>query len=674
MGAGATFDRATLLLSLFLLSGIAAPTAAVLWFMNAAASSQEVSARQKVMEAYRGQLRLIRDRVDADWETRAAELAKQAIRGTQEDFARIIGARDVDSLVLLRADGAPSYPSLFKNLSPDTAADRADWRAAQAFEQRREWQAALREYSSIAKSILDPSLAARAAQGQIRCLLQIDKSAAFNAVLEYFASGRLVNAPDLDGRMIAADEHLLALRLLPASDRRRAIILQRLIGWINDYKSPMPSAQRLFLMSERAGTGVLLTKFPTYEAEKLAAQTLEGDQVRPGSGLESIRVPDVWKLTAKGGRAVALLRSSTVTARMRQSLTETNTTRGASFTMIPPGVKQQDESIAAGPMLPGWQVAFTLQDDRWLTEAGRRRTASYFAAGYVVIALLCASGLLLGQVFRRQMRLTRLKTDLVATVSHELKTPLASMRLLVDALLEDNSPDPRKTREYLQLISGENLRLTRLIENFLTFSRIERRRQSFEFTETEPQRIVETAGAAVRERFPVEIEIEPGLSLVHADEDALVTALLNLLDNAFKYTPSEKHIALRAYQQGGDVVFAVEDNGIGISPREQKRIFRKFYQVDRRLARETGGCGLGLSIVDYIVRAHGGSVRVRSQVGGGSTFFVSLPIAGQPASLRPSGTDPHPGIANRPTDIVRRPASAVSNRAQAGSLPHNPQL
>jgi two-component system, OmpR family, phosphate regulon sensor histidine kinase PhoR len=129
----------------------------------------------------------------------------------------------------------------------------------------------------------------------------------------------------------------------------------------------------------------------------------------------------------------------------------------------------------------------------------------------------------------------------------------------------------------------------------------------------------------MRERVPVDIESDATLPSVKADEDALTTVLLNLLDNAYKYTPAEKRISLRAYREGERVIFAVEDNGIGIAPREQKRIFRKFYQVDRRLARETGGCGLGLSIVDEIVRAHGGSVRVRSQLGQGSTFLVSLP-------------------------------------------------
>jgi signal transduction histidine kinase len=203
------------------------------------------------------------------------------------------------------------------------------------------------------------------------------------------------------------------------------------------------------------------------------------------------------------------------------------------------------------------------------------------------------------------------------------------MRVLVDSLLEDQSLNPTKTRDYLQLIAGENLRLSRLIENFLTFSRIERNRQSFEFSQTRPANVIQSAVQAARERFQpdcdLKVEISPELPPVYADEDALVTVLLNLLDNAYKYTPSDKRIVVQAYPENGQVVFAVQDNGIGIAPRDQKRIFRRFFQVDRRLARETGGVGLGLSIVEFIVRAHGGAVLVKSQSGAGSTFAVRLP-------------------------------------------------
>jgi signal transduction histidine kinase len=220
----------------------------------------------------------------------------------------------------------------------------------------------------------------------------------------------------------------------------------------------------------------------------------------------------------------------------------------------------------------------------------------------------------------------------VAAVSHELKTPLASMTLLVDSLLDDAAPDPHKTQEYLEMIARENVRLSRLIENFLTFSRLERNRQRFDFASLRVDRVIDAALTAAYDRLHapgcrVDVGIEPGLPLIRADEDALVTALLNLLDNAYKYTPGDKSIVVRAYRAGASVVLAVGDNGIGIAPREQKRIFRRFYQVDRRLARESGGCGLGLNIVEQIARAHGGSVEVKSQPGSGSTFSIVLPAA-----------------------------------------------
>ena len=184
---------------------------------------------------------------------------------------------------------------------------------------------------------------------------------------------------------------------------------------------------------------------------------------------------------------------------------------------------------------------------------GRRRIASYFWVGSLAIAVLALTGLIAGQAFRRQLRLARLKTDLVAAVSHELKTPLASMRLPVDVLL-DEQPDAKTTREYLEMIAHENVRLSRMIDNFLTFSRLERNRQKFEFAPTPPGNVVQAALDSARERLNtpdchLEVKVADGLPAVRADEDALVTVLLNLLDNAWKYTLGQKHIGVRAYRE-----------------------------------------------------------------------------------------------------------------------------
>lgn len=347
-------------------------------------------------------------------------------------------------------------------------------------------------------------------------------------------------------------------------------------------------------------------------------------------GLRRTRLPDVWQLASSSGRVVALYDEDTVHLALHGIIDE-HQSDVVRFAVFKPDEIAYDEAAAIGPVMPGWHASFTLLDTSILDAPARARVATYAWIGAAGIGFFAVLALTLGHSVRRQIQLTRLKTDLVAAVSHELRTPLASMRLLVDALLRDQELDPQKTREYLGLIAVENARLSRLIDNFLTFSRLERRRLHLTVTSIEPGAIVEAATAAMRERLhpgcDIHVEIAPGLPALHADADALVTALLNLLDNACKYTPEEKQISIRVTAEEGGVVFAVQDNGIGIPASEHTRIFRRFYRLDRRSSRGTSGVGLGLAIVDEIARAHGGSVCVRSEAGAGSTFIVRLPRA-----------------------------------------------
>ena len=142
---------------------------------------------------------------------------------------------------------------------------------------------------------------------------------------------------------------------------------------------------------------------------------------------------------------------------------------------------------------------------------------------------------------------------------------------------------------------------------------------------------------AVREKFQppgarLEVDLAAGLPKISGDADALTTVLVDLLDNAHKYTGDDKHVILRAHPDGGKVRFEVQDNGVGLSRRAARKVFDRFYQVDQSLSRRAGGCGLGLSIVRFIVAAHGGSVSVSSQPGRGSTFTVSLAAAERSAA------------------------------------------
>jgi signal transduction histidine kinase len=429
----------------------------------------------------------------------------------------------------------------------------------------------------------------------------------------------------------AADRQLLALHGLPAGDPSRPARASQLASLLNDYSVSMPSAQRLFVMGElRKMTREI--SLPTEDALRLSTQFIEGGTRPPEpGGFRPTLMRDVWALAAADRRVVGLYRTRTLQALIDDAL-EPVTPQGIRFVAYPPDASGDHEAIAAGPTLPGWQISFvTASNGHQVDAAARGRLLTYLWVGFAGIATVALLGVIAGQTFGRQLRLARLKTDLTAAVSHELRAPLASVRVLVDGLLADKELDPVKTREYLQLIAGEHARLSRVIENFLTFSRLERARAQFVLVPTDPSSIVAASVDAIRERTPagcdLRVEIPDDLPPVMADAEALGTALLNLIDNALKFTPDDKHILVSAYADARNVTFAVRDNGAGIPAREQRKIFKRFYRVDRRLARETAGVGLGLSIVALIVRAHGGQIEVSSQPGSGSTFTLRLPVA-----------------------------------------------
>jgi len=232
----------------------------------------------------------------------------------------------------------------------------------------------------------------------------------------------------------------------------------------------------------------------------------------------------------------------------------------------------------------------------------------------------------------REMKLARLKSDFVANVSHELRTPLALIRLYAETLELGRLSAKEKYQEYFRIIREESERLTALINNILDFSRIEAGRKEYEFKETNLSELVRSTLDSYRFQieqngFTFEENISRDIPPVNVDREAIARSLLNLVNNALKYSKDQKFIGVKLYRANGSVKLEVLDRGMGIPSAEQDKIFEKFYRCGDPLVHNIKGSGLGLSLVRHIVHAHGGDVQVESAPEKGSKFTIELPLS-----------------------------------------------
>ena len=395
----------------------------------------------------------------------------------------------------------------------------------------------------------------------------------------------------------------------------------------------------LLLAGPTAGPSITYFALPREEAQSLFRERLKG--------LER-SLPAYFGITCQlGGRTVSddrHPRGSPVSSPERPDAKASGANRaGSPPLLLAESARTMDGASALA-------VSVFLTDGAALLSQHSQRTVWFGLLIAGAAASTCVGLWAARNAFRRQQRLVEMKSNFVSSVSHELRAPVASMRLMAEGLERGRIVGATKQSEYFRLIVQECRRLTSLIENVLDFSRIDQGRKSYEFEPTDAVALVEQTVrlmepcAGERQVTLTVVLDRPQLSTLNPQPEldalAIQQALVNLLDNAIKHSPPGQSVTVGLLAVLGPHPFSlnlfVEDHGDGIPTAEHERIFEPFYRLGSELRRETQGIGIGLTIVKHIVEGHGGRVLVRSAVGQGSRFTIELPLGGQ-TPLRDDG-------------------------------------
>jgi signal transduction histidine kinase len=430
--------------------------------------------------------------------------------------------------------------------------------------------------------------------------------------------------------------------------------------------SLLASTSSRYTLSGRLDTARFLERRPDPSGFALAVYRAPALAAWANASIERLRAPEYF------GVSVVIGNYDVIQPKDLPAVVVTGGGKGAGRTWVKtyhgdPPAALATASRVNGPELP-FLVRVHLTGKDLLSEQQSAR--SLWIRMVLVVAGVCA---IIGfisayRAFDKQLRLADMKSNFVSSVSHELRAPIASVRLMAEGLERGTISEPTKQQEYFRFITQECRRLSSMIENVLDFARIEQGRKQYEFEPTDVTALVEetvklmepyAAERGVRlvvaaevtrlhsngeERGDVQRDdqslLTSAATIATIDGQAIHQALVNLIDNAIKHSPegSEVHVALTINQQLSTLYLSVEDSGPGIPVTEHEKIFERFYRLGSELRRETPGVGIGLSIVKHVVEAHGGRVHVDSKTGEGSRFTIELPINAEAADRQPAET------------------------------------
>jgi len=279
--------------------------------------------------------------------------------------------------------------------------------------------------------------------------------------------------------------------------------------------------------------------------------------------------------------------------------------------------------------LSGYEIAITLKE-KSITEVVKKRTQINLVAVTLLSVVLIIGFWLILRNLNREVQLAQTKSDFVSNVSHEIRTPLSLISMFAETLLLDRVPNEEKKKEYYDIITKETARLRKIVNKILNFSKIEAGKKTYNLRTVNLNNTLKDVMSTYtyhlkQNNFEYHANLHPDLPNIHADEEAIIEAIINLLDNAIKYSPKEKRIVAETGIKNDFAFVQISDSGIGIEAKKKRQIFDKFYRISRGDVHETDGTGLGLSLVKHIMDAHSGKVEIDSELGKGSTFRLLFP-------------------------------------------------
>jgi two-component system phosphate regulon sensor histidine kinase PhoR len=283
-------------------------------------------------------------------------------------------------------------------------------------------------------------------------------------------------------------------------------------------------------------------------------------------------------------------------------------------------------------LIPNYQIGILLKGRTIEALARSRSTTSLILISILIIVLISGVYIVFRSV-RKEMELTRIKSDFVSNVSHELRTPLALISMFAETLEMGRVTSEEKKKEYYLIISKEATRLSRIVNKILSFSKIEAGKREYRFSSVNLNRLVEEVFYSYQfhlqsSGFKFTYSTDESVTEIQADGEAISEAIINLIDNSIKYSKDKKEITIATGSGQNSIFIEVKDKGMGISEENQKKIFEKFYRVSDGdgLVHNTKGTGLGLTLVKHIMDAHHGKIKVKSKLNEGSSFILSFPV------------------------------------------------